>query len=109
MSSVNLDNAALELPEFTSEFFAAKSSAYALLIPVLNEGERIQKQILKMKNLCATVDIYIVDGGSTDHSVTADFLKKHEVTGLFIKTGPGKLSSQLRIGLHQLMAKIVGP
>jgi dolichol-phosphate mannosyltransferase len=41
-------------------------------------------------------DIIIVDGGSTDGSLVLDRLHTQSVRGLLIKTGPGKLSAQLR-------------
>ncbi len=41
-------------------------------------------------------DIIIIDGGSTDGSLQMDSLQKYGVRGLLVKTGPGKLSAQLR-------------
>ncbi len=41
-------------------------------------------------------DIVIVDGGSTDNSLDLESLQNYEVKGLLVKTGPGKLSAQLR-------------
>ena len=39
----------------------------------------------------------IADGGSTDGSLDADFVKTVGVTAVLTKTGPGKLSAQLRM------------
>jgi glycosyltransferase involved in cell wall biosynthesis len=39
-----------------------------------------------------------VDGGSTDGSLDLGMLRDKGVQGLLVKTGPGKLSSQLRCG-----------
>lgn len=41
-------------------------------------------------------DIIIVDGGSNDGSLELGSLKEFSVRGLLVKTGPGKLSAQLR-------------
>jgi dolichol-phosphate mannosyltransferase len=41
-------------------------------------------------------DVIIVDGGSTDGSLEHGFLKAKGVRTLLLKTGPGKLSAQLR-------------
>lgn len=48
---------------------------------------------LKINNLA---DIVIVDGGTTDGSLELESLQKKGVSGLLIKTGPGKLSAQIR-------------
>ena len=44
----------------------------------------------------AIADIILVDGGSTDGSLAHDSLLEKGVRGLLVKTGPGKLSAQLR-------------
>src|SRR5690606_13311107 len=41
-------------------------------------------------------DIIIIDGGSTDGSLEPTALQSNGVRGLLVKTGPGKLSAQLR-------------
>lgn len=55
---------------------------YCLIIPVINEGERIQKELRQLKKFTKLIDIIIVDGGSDDDSVNPDFLKK---VGIFKK------------------------
>ena len=73
---------------------------YAVCIPVINEGERIKNQLIEMriKGISERVDILVLDGGSTDGSLNPDFLQTQGVRTLLIKTGPGKLSAQLRMG-----------
>ena len=44
----------------------------------------------------AVADIVIVDGGSTDGSLETEKLTQRGVRGLLVKTGPGRLSAQLR-------------
>ena len=50
-----------------------------------------------MKKYSHQVDIVIADGGSTDGSTEHDKLKSLLVNTLLIKTGPGKLGSQMRM------------
>jgi dolichol-phosphate mannosyltransferase len=50
-----------------------------------------------MKQYSKIVDIVVADGGSTDGSVELDFLKKQNIRALLTKTGPGKLSAQMRM------------
>ncbi|MEW6185492.1 MAG: glycosyltransferase family 2 protein, partial [Thermodesulfobacteriota bacterium] len=86
----------------TSEIIELKPRRFpfALCIPVINEGTRIKKQLTEMreKGIFNEIDVLILDGGSSDGSVTPDFLQAQGVRTLLIKTGPGKLSAQLRMG-----------
>jgi glycosyltransferase involved in cell wall biosynthesis len=68
------------------------------VIPVINEGKRIQSLLSKIVALKIdeVADIIIVDGGSTDGSLELESLRHNAVRGLLVKTGPGKLSAQLR-------------
>ncbi|WP_241495791.1 glycosyltransferase family 2 protein [Paraburkholderia monticola] len=69
-----------------------------MVIPVINEGERIRSLLTRMAALriSESADIIIVDGGSKDGSLEEAFLRGVYVRGLLVKTGPGKLSAQLR-------------
>ncbi len=69
-----------------------------MVIPVINEGERIKNLLSRMAALQikALADIIIVDGGSMDGSLELSDLQQIGVRGLLVKTGPGKLSAQLR-------------
>lgn len=75
-----------------------KQHAYCVVIPVINEGERINSLLKRMEanRISGIADIIIVDGGSTDGSLELDALKQVGVRGLVVKKGPGKLSAQLR-------------
>ncbi|WP_232477991.1 glycosyltransferase family 2 protein [Caballeronia calidae] len=70
----------------------------SVIIPVINEGDRIRNLLSRMRdlNIASRADIILVDGGSTDGSLAEDFLREHGVRGLLLKTAPGKLSAQLR-------------
>ncbi|MEB3166495.1 MAG: glycosyltransferase family 2 protein [Cyanobacteriota bacterium] len=88
-----------QVPEFRIDFWDGKTADYCVVVPVINEGERIHQfvQRLKQSQVASKADIIIVDGGSTDGSLQQDFLREHGVRGLITKTGPGKLSAQLRV------------
>lgn len=86
-----------EFPEFTEDVFAPKANKYCVFVFVINEGERIQKQLGRMKQFSNVIDIVVADGGSTDGSLEAGFLKSQNVRALLTKTGRGKLSAQMRM------------
>jgi glycosyltransferase involved in cell wall biosynthesis len=88
------------VPAFRTQLLAPKATPYVTIIPVINEGHRIQDQLRRMHllGLTAKADTVIVDGGSTDGSLDVEFLKSVGVRALLTKVGPGKLSAQLRCG-----------
>jgi len=88
-----------EVPAFTTSHFFEKKTKYAMIIPVINEGDRIRTQLIRMKSYLELIDSFIVDGGSTDGSVSPENLSETGLRGFLLKTGPGKLSAQLRCGL----------
>lgn len=75
-----------------------KKKPHCVVIPVINEGERIKSLLKRMEanQISSIADIIIVDGGSTDGSLELDSLQRVGVKGLVVKKGPGKLSAQLR-------------
>ena len=84
-----------EVPAYKIIFEKPPQHSYLLVIPVINEGERIsillnRIGLIKEKEF----DVLIVDGGSTDGSL--DKVRDQGVDALLLKTGPGKLSTQLR-------------
>lgn len=86
-----------EVPTYEKATFKLPSQRHALVIPVINEGERIRAQIKRIAAADLPVDVIIADGGSYDGSLEPAFLREHGVTALLTKKGPGKLSAQLRI------------
>ncbi len=89
------------VPDFTCTEFQEKKTKYCLLVPIINEGERILRQLDRAKaaGVDALVDIILCDGGSTDGSMEPDGLTARGVNTLLVKTGPGKQGAQLRMGL----------
>lgn len=87
-----------QVPAYDTPIWRGKKHNWCVVIPVLNEGERIRSLLLRMDahKISDMADIIIIDGGSTDNSLDSSYLKQMQVAGLLIKTGNGKLSAQLR-------------
>lgn len=87
-----------QVPSFDTLLWSGRQHRHCVVIPVINEGERIKSLLSRMAvcNVPGIADIIIVDGGSTDGSLALDALQHVGVRGLLVKTAPGKLSSQLR-------------
>ncbi len=82
---------------FTVRELAPRRTRFCVMVPVINEGDRIRRQLLKMVPIATVADLVIADGGSTDGSL--DDLPAH-VRALLVKTGPGRLGAQLRMGFQ---------
>ena len=88
---------AREVPAYKTFELRPRATKYAVLIPVINEGERLLAQLRRMEFLQGVGDILIGDGGSKDSSSDPEIMRKHGVRALLVKTGPGKLSAQMRM------------
>ncbi|MFN4240061.1 MAG: glycosyltransferase family 2 protein [Erythrobacter cryptus] len=86
-----------QVPAHTIALHGARRWPHALVIPVINEGERIRAQLQRIKAADLPVDVIIADGGSSDGSLDPDFLRRQGVRAVLTKTGPGRLSAQLRM------------
>lgn len=101
MTSFQIDPAirnTWQVPSFDTPLWRGREHRHCVVIPVINEGERIKNLLARMAavNVSGVADIIIVDGGSTDGSLALDALQQVGVRGLLVKTAPGKLSAQLR-------------
>jgi dolichol-phosphate mannosyltransferase len=87
-----------QIPDFKTLFWLQKRHPFCVVIPVINEGQRIGSLLGRMAALgiAELADVIIVDGGSTDGSLEPTALQGLGVKGLLLKTGPGRLSAQLR-------------
>lgn len=87
-----------QIPTFETPLWLGRQQPWCVVIPVINEGSRITNLLSRMATLKIDniADIIIVDGGSTDSSLEQKSLLQKGVRGLLVKTGPGKLSAQLR-------------
>ncbi|MDA7430279.1 glycosyltransferase family 2 protein [Primorskyibacter aestuariivivens] len=86
-----------EVPSYAETILSDRRHRHALVIPVINEGDRIGRQLKRLHAAAFSLDIVIADGGSTDGSLEPAFLKDIGVRALLTKTGEGKLSAQLRM------------
>jgi dolichol-phosphate mannosyltransferase len=87
-----------QVPAHRKTFWNGRQHAHCVVIPVINEGQRIRNLLARMAALgiAGVADVVIVDGGSTDGSLEPAALQQNGVRGLLVKTAPGKLSAQLR-------------
>lgn len=92
-----MSNTKRQVPSFTEKSLSKKQNKYCVCVFVINEGERIQKQLKAMKEYTSIIDVVVADGGSKDGSLKETFLKEQNVRALLTKTGPGKLSAQMRM------------
>lgn len=86
-----------QVPSHDRIDFAPRRSDIAIVVPVINEGDRVRGQLQRMAAVPHGLDVLIADGGSTDASLDPGFLESVKVRTLLTKTGPGKLSAQLRM------------
>jgi len=91
-------HAGWQLPSYVIALWLGRKNPYCVVIPVINEGSRIRNLLDRMikEKISNIADIIIVDAGSTDGSLELSMLKERGVQGLLVKSGQGKLSSQLR-------------
>lgn len=89
------------VPKFECTEYGEKSKDYVVLIPIINEGDRIIKELKRAKkyNVADHADIVICDGGSTDGCTEETQLRKLNVNTLLVKQDAGKQGAQLRMGI----------
>jgi glycosyltransferase involved in cell wall biosynthesis len=94
-----------EIPCYEKQELYPKKNDYCICVFVINEGEKIQKQLKVMSSYTQLVDVIIADGGSSDNSLAIAFLKEQKVTTLLTKKDSGKLSAQMRMALAYALDK----
>lgn len=89
------------VPKFECTEYQEKTKEYVVLIPIINEGDRIKKELERaLENKVSDyADIVICDGGSTDGSTEGNGLKALKVNTLLVKKDEGKQGAQLRMGI----------
>lgn len=89
------------VPKFECFEYAEKRKEYVVLIPIINEGDRIVKELLRAKenHISDFVDIVLCDGGSTDGSIEEIIEQGLEINTILIKQDVGKQGAQLRMGI----------
>ena len=80
-----------QVPAYDRPMWLGKRHTYCVVIPVINEGQRIGSLLGRMTALkiADVADIIIVDAGSTDGSLEMDLLKANDVRGFLIKRARG--------------------
>lgn len=88
-----------EVPAFRTETFSDRKTDYCVCIFVINEGEKLHKQLRRMQEaqLSDITDVVVADGGSTDGSTDTEVLQQLSVNTLLVKEGSGKLGAQMRM------------
>lgn len=95
------------VPRHEKAEFEEKRSDYCLLIPIINEGERIARELARAQKagVDRLVDIAVCDGGSTDGCTDEARLRALGVNTLLTKRDKGKQGAQLRMGIAWALAR----
>jgi dolichol-phosphate mannosyltransferase len=93
----------LRAPTYRIDWAQPRQHRWAICVFVINEGEKVRKQLRAMKDYGDLVDLIIADGGSTDGSLTRELMQEVDAKALLVKTGPGKLSAQMRMAMDYCM------
>lgn len=97
----------LGVPQFECIEYSKKINEYVILIPIINEGQRIIQELKRASkyNVSDYADIVICDGGSTDGCTEESVLQKYNVNTLLVKRDVGKQGAQLRMGIWWSLAR----
>lgn len=89
------------VPKFECVEYSDKTKDYVVLIPIINEGNRIINELIRAKEngVSNYADIVICDGGSTDGCTEESKLSTLDVNTLLVKQDNGKQGAQLRMGI----------
>ena len=76
------------MPSYKVSLWTGRCHSYCVVVPVINEGARIKSLLNRMviHKISELADIIIVDGGSSDESLSDEILSKGRVSGLLVKT-----------------------
>lgn len=89
------------VPNFECEEYAKRKTKYCICIPIINEGDRIKKELKRAQEVYIDklADIIICDAGSTDGATKKEELEPLGVNTILVKKGAGKQGAQLRMGI----------
>lgn len=93
----------IRTPAYRIEWRRPREKRWAICVFVINEGEKVRKQLRAMNEHARLVDLVIADGGSTDGSLDEVLMEETNAKALLVKTGPGKLSAQMRMAMDYCM------
>lgn len=89
------------VPRFYAREYRPRRKDYVVLIPIINEGERIHRELRRAcrHKVFEHADIVVCDGGSTDGCTADGELERLQVNTLLVKQDAGGQGSQLRMGI----------
>lgn len=89
------------VPRFACTEYKEKSKDYVVLIPIINEGDRIIRELKRAYRygVAGHADIVVCDGGSTDGCTEEKRLRRLGVNTLLVKQDDGRQGAQLRMGI----------
>ena len=94
----------IEMQECTITQLDSKKNDYCICIPIINEGERIKKELEKAltHKIYNQADIVLIDSGTTDGSTDIENLRKYKVNALIEMKEKKKYtqSKALRAGFY---------
>lgn len=95
-----MNNRRTGVPLYTATEYEDKHSDCCVLIPIINEKGRIDKELARARaaGIDKLADIIICDGGSADGGTEDELLRALGVNTLLTKTDKGKQGAQLRMG-----------
>lgn len=92
-------------PRYEVVWERPRARRWAICVFVINEGDKIRKQVAAMSAHAPLVDVIVADGGSTDGSLDGALMESTGAKALLVKRGPGKLSAQMRMAFHYCLAE----
>lgn len=92
-------------PKYEVVFERVRLKRWAICVFVINEGEKIRKQLRAMEAYKTMLDVIVADGGSTDGSLDEVLLQEVGARALLVKRGVGKLSAQMRMAFNYCLAE----
>jgi len=105
MSSPQLCGDNHRAPSYRVAWHRPRKLCWAICVFVINEGEKVRMQLRAMHAYGAIADLVIADGGSTDGSLDEALMQEVDAKALLVKTGPGRLSAQMRMAMDYCMAE----
>lgn len=99
----------IDVPDNEVVEIEKKNNKYCVCIPIINEGERIEKELQRAidNKIQEQVDIILIDSGTTDGSTSIDNLNRYKVNTI-IKMQEHKKYTQskaLRAGFYYAMKR----
>lgn len=95
----------IRCPQYEVVHERPREKRWAICVFVINEGEKIRKQLRSMQQFASIVDVIVADGGSTDGSLDPAFMQEVGAKALLVKRGSGKLSAQMRMAFDYILAQ----